>query len=470
MLEPNHNLKQAIHLALDDPYLQQALNTHPVQRTQRVDEILTELGDVQKFRELARQIKDYTLDHLDELLAQLADQLQKLGGQVHWAADDRHARQIILDIAQQHNCRLCVKSKSMVSEEIDLAAALIKAGIETVETDLGEFIIQLNNERPSHIITPSLHVSRKQVAQLFQDKLGAAYTENEEELTQIARRYLRDKFQQADLGITGVNFAVAETGSLAIVTNEGNGRYCTARPPLHIALMGMEKVISTPADLAVMLKLLARNAVGTRTSVYTNVVTGPARPGEPDGPEHLHLVILDNGRSNVLAGPHRQLLRCLRCGACLNNCPVYRKIGGHAYGAVYPGPIGAALVPLLKSFDQYTPEMVELSSLCGACLENCPVMIDIPRILINMRRELNEKKKSSLIYRLGLAAWTWFYSTEGRYRFYQRWLRRFLLLMSRRGWLKWAPPPASAWTHLRDVPLPAKHLFRDIWKKSNGKP
>jgi len=470
MTQSTHNFKKAIQQALSDDYLQQALNTYPVQRTCQVQEILNEFPDLQKLRDLARRIKDYTIDHLDELLSQLADQMQSLGGHVHFASDDQHARQIILDITRQHQSRLCIKSKSMVTEEINLSNALIENGVETVETDLGEFIIQLAQERPSHIISPCLHVSRQKVAQLFHDHLNVPYTEDENELTLIARRCLRDKFQHADLGITGVNLAVAQTASLAIITNEGNGRFCTAGPPVQIAVMGLEKIVPNLTDLAVMLKLIARNAVGTRTSVYTSIITGPARPGEIDGPQHLHLVILDNGRTNVLASPYRQLLRCLRCGACMNTCPVYRKIGGHAYGFVYPGPIGAALMPIMKSYHPSTHMLPELSSLCGACQEVCPVMIDLPRLLINHRRDLVKQQKSSLLYRFGLTVLGWFHKHPARYRFYQRASRLCLRLLARDGWVRRVPPPASAWTKNRDLPVPPKHSFANVWSNTKGKP
>jgi len=462
-----HPFPKAIKTALANDYLQHALDTYPRQRTGRVVNALKELPDLEHVRQQARRIRDYSLAHLDTLLAQLADNLEQHGGHVHWARDADHARQLITDIAGQHNCRLAVKTKSMTTEEIALTDALSRAGLETYETDMGELILQLDNDHPSHIITPMIHKSRQQVGRLFQQKLGISYTDDPAQLIGAARAHLRDKFRRADLGIIGVNFAVSQTGSLVMLTNEGNGRLTAARPRVCVALMGMEKVVPSLADLALLLKLTVRSAVGSRITVYTNIITGPARPDEPDGPEQLHLVILDNGRSNILASPYRDLLACLRCGACLNACPVYRKIGGHAYGSVYPGPIGTALTPLLEPDLHTTKNMLELCSLCGACLERCPVNIDIPRLVINQRRDLNNARGNSRLYRCGLAAWAWAYRTPGRYTFCQRALRLLLRPLARKGWIRRLPSP---WTAVRDLPLPAKKLFRDLWKQDRQKP
>ncbi len=466
---PSHNFKKSIRSALENPHLQNAFEECTTRRTQRVIDSLSQLGNPDSFRHLAQKIKQYSIGHLDELLRQLADNLESLGAHVHWARDARQAREIILDIARRHDCRLCIKSKSMTSEEIELTPALTAAGIETVETDLGEFILQLDDDRPSHIITPMIHKSRQEVAALFQNKLRSQYTEEPAELTAIARQYLREKFRQADLGIVGVNFAVAQTGSLVVVENEGNARLTISRPPVLIGLMGMEKVIPSPRDLAVLLKLLVRSAVGLPLTSYTNIITGPRKSGELDGPQHLHLVILDNHRSEIMAGPYRDLLHCLRCGACLNVCPVYRKIGGHAYGTVYPGPIGIAITPLLEAANRQTEFLPELCSLCGACLERCPARIDLPRFLIQHRRDRITRRRGSLWYKLILTAWTWFYRSPSRYRFSQKWLRRLLLPLARRGWVRYLPPPGSHWTAVRDLPLPKKQLFRDLWKKTDGR-
>ena len=357
----------------------------------------------------------------------------------------------------------------MVSEEIELNGALIAAGIETVETDLGEFIIQLANDRPSHIVTPMIHKTRAEVARLFVEKLGTHYTEDPEELTQLARRYLREKFHQGDLGITGVNFAVAETGSLCLVTNEGNGRMVSSVPRVHVALMGMEKVIGTMRDLGVLFKVFVRSAVGNRLTVYTTIITGPRGQVGVDGPEHLHVVILNNRRSDVLSSRHLDLLGCLRCGACLNVCPVYRKIGGHAYGSVYSGPIGAAETPLLAGMASGMETLPELCSLCGACLESCPVKIDLPRDLIGLRNEFVEEGRGPVWMRLAMGISAWFLSGPRRFGLAQRVGRFVLGRKGKEGWVRKLGFYGSRWTRSRDFPVPAGKSFRELWKESEGK-
>jgi L-lactate dehydrogenase complex protein LldF len=307
------------------------------------------LADSDRLRDHAKRIKEHTLAHLDRYLEQLEASVQKLGGTVNWATTAAEARQIIVDIARRANCRHAVKSKSMTSEEIHLNPALEAAGIDVTETDLGEYILQVAGERPSHLVAPAVHHTRESVARVLSKHLGQVLPDDPKALAMSGRRVLRDKFYRADLGITGVNFAVAETGTVVLVTNEGNGRLTTTCPRVHVALMGMEKVIPRMRDLPTFLKLLARGATGQTLSVYTTLLTGKRRAGEVDGPEEFHLVILDNGRSKILASPFRESLQCIRCGACLNACPVYRRIGGHAYGGVYGGPIGSILTPLFDS-------------------------------------------------------------------------------------------------------------------------
>ena len=300
-----------------------------------------------------------------------------------------------MDIARKAGCKKAVKSKSMTSEEVHLNPALEAAGIEVTETDFGEYIIQLAGERPSHIVAPAVHHTRESIARILSAKLGERVPDDPTTLALTGRRILREKFYSCDLGISGANFAVAETGTIALITNEGNGRLTTTCPRVHIALMGMEKVIPRLADLPVFLKLLARAATGHALSVYTTFITGPRRPGDLDGPAAFHLVVLDNGRSKVLATPFRESLQCIRCGACLNACPVYRRIGGHAYGGVYSGPIGSILTPLYDSVAA-NPHLPHASSLCGACLTACPVRINIPHMLIGLRELQHHESKSSL--------------------------------------------------------------------------
>src|SRR5260370_19552983 len=349
------------------------------------------LADSSALRDHAKRIKEHTLAHLDRYLEQLEASVLKLGGKVHWAADAEEARRIVVEIARGAGCTRAVKSKSMTSEEIHLNPALEKAGIEVTETDFGEYIIQVAGERPSHLVAPAVHHTRESVARILSRHLGEQLADDPQSLALTGRRVLREKFRRADLGITGVNFAVAETGTVVLVTNEGNARLTTACPRVHVAIMGIEKVIPRFTDLPVFLKLLARAATGQTPSVYTTLITGTRRPGDLDGPEEFHLVILDNGRSRVLATPFRESLQCIRCGACLNACPVYRRIGGHAYGGVYSGPIGSILTPLYDSVAD-NPHLPHASSLCGACQAACPVRINIPHMLIGLRELQHEAR------------------------------------------------------------------------------
>ncbi len=424
--------------------------------------ILSELPDPLAARELAARVKDHTLAHLDHYLAQLADNIRKLGGHVHFARTGEQARELIARIARDANVRTIIKSKSMVSEEIELNHDLEARGFEVVETDLGEYIVQLDHDKPSHIVTPVIHKNRQDVARLFHEKLGIPYTEDPEVLTAAARKVLREKFKAADMGITGVNFAVAETGTVVLVTNEGNGRFCSSRPRVVVSLMGMEKVIPRMKDLALFLKLLARSATGQRITCYTSLITGPKRPGDADGPAEFHLVIMDRGRSEILAGEYRATLRCIRCGACLNACPVYRKIGGHAYDSVYPGPIGKLITPLLNSLEQYE-NLPQASSLCGACLEACPVRIDIPTMLIHMRNDLFKRGRLAKSFGIGFRLWRIGMCSPLLYRIGAKMNRWFMRLVGRSGWIGRLPGPLAAWTDHRDFPAPARRSFREQW-------
>ena len=345
----HHDFTGAVSEALVDTRLQAALVrlTNTLMTANRRG--YAALRDSDKLRDHAKHIKEHALANLDKYLEQLEGSVLKAGGQVHWAASAEDARRIVLDIAGQTGCRRAVKSKSMTSEEIHLNPALEAAGIEVTETDFGEYIIQLAGERPSHLVAPAVHHTRESVARILSRHVGQELPDDAQGLAMTGRRLLRDKFYKADLGITGANFAVAETGTIVLITNEGNGRLTTTCPRIHVALMGIEKVIPRLKDLPVFLKLLARAATGQTLSIYTTLITGPRRAGEVDGPDEFHLVLLDNGRSKILASPYRESLQCIRCGACLNACPVYRRIGGHSYGGVYSGPIGSILTPLFDS-------------------------------------------------------------------------------------------------------------------------
>jgi L-lactate dehydrogenase complex protein LldF len=368
----------------------------------------------------------------------------------------------VVDIARRAGARLAVKSKSMATEEIDLNEALEREGITPVETDLGEYIIQLAHERPSHIIAPAIHKTKGQVAELFERELKRPVEADPEELTRIARTELRQKFLQADVGITGANFAVAETGTVVLVTNEGNGRMVTSLPRVHVAVMGAEKVVPSMTDLMVFLAILAKSATGQKLSVYTTLVRGPRRAGELEGPEEFHLVLLDSGRITQLGGPLREALSCLRCGACLNVCPVYRQIGGHAYGHTYPGPIGILLTAMLEG-THAVKELAHASSLCGACADACPVRIDIPKMLIELRREVDERKIAPWLERVMFKLLARVLTRPALYRLAARVGRVLQRPFTREGTISRLPLLFGDWTRTRDLPPVAARTFQERW-------
>ncbi len=459
----HHDFLNASAEALADPTLQKALVrlTDTLMAGNRKG--YAALADSSDLRDHAKRIKEHTLAHLDEYLVQLEMSVHKLGGKVHWAATAEEARKIVVAIAQAAKCRHAVKSKSMTSEEIHLNPALEKAGVEVTETDFGEYIIQVAGERPSHLVAPAVHHTRESVARVLSQHLGETLSDDPKALAMVGRRVLREKFRRADLGITGANFAVAETGTIVLVTNEGNGRLTTTVPRVHVAIMGIEKVIPRFNDLPVFLKLLARAATGQTLSVYTTIITGPRQPGEVDGPEEFHLVLLDNGRSKVLATPFRESLQCIRCGACLNACPVYRRIGGHAYGGVYSGPIGSILTPLFDSVAE-NPHLPHVSSLCGACQAACPVKINIPHMLIGLR-ELQHAHKPSRLERWAYQLWSMVLCRPRLYH-WAIWAARVILgRRAKAGWIDQMPGPGAEWTKIRDFPAPAAMPFRERWKE-----
>lgn len=462
--EPHHDFIPASRLALQDAQLQSALARLADTLGRRNREAWAALPESDRLRERARAIKDATLAELDRYLEQLESSVVRLGGHVHYAADGAEACRTITELVLRHG-KKAVKSKSMTSEEIHLNQALAAAGIEVVETDFGEYIIQVAGHRPSHLVAPALHLRIEEVAQILSRHSGQSLPAEAPVLTQFARRTLRGHFATADVGITGVNFAVAETGTVVLVTNEGNGRLTTALPRVHIAVMGIEKVVPTLADLAVFLKVLSRAATGQKLSVYTSWITGPRRPGELDGPEEFHLVVLDNGRSRILAGPLRESLFCIRCGACLNACPVYRTIGGHAYGGVYAGPIGAVLTPLYDGVAVH-PHLPQASSLCGACQAACPVKIAIPQMLIKLRSMQHAQPgHGGRAERLAYRSWAWMLRRPLLYRVGTWLASRTLGRVARSGWLRWLPGPLGGWTQSRDFPAPAPRRFRDWWRQ-----
>ena len=449
-----------------NPRLKRAVNKATLhQYTQRLAR-MPELPDPDGLRDLAGRIKQHAIENLDYYLEQLKANVERNGGQVHFAATANDARRIIMEIATSRGCRSVIKSKSMASEEIELAHLMEERGLDVVETDLGEFIVQIGKDKPSHIVAPIIHKDTAQIAEILCAHFGRDYCEDPKTLADYARAHLRNKFRRADLGMTGGNFLVAETGHVCVVENEGNARQSITTPRILVSLVGIEKVVPRLADLAVMLKLLARSATGQAMTVYTSIFGGPRKPGEKDGPEELHLVLMDNGRSEILASEeYRETLRCIRCGACLNACPVYRKVSGHAYGYVYSGPIGALITPLFKGLGNYK-DLPHASSLCGACYEVCPVKINIPQHLINLRRDMVTSKITGPMERLVYRMWASGLRSPLMYRVIgtlQKWdLRR---RAKGTGWIQNLPKMAAGWTQIRDMPAPAKKTFRQMWRK-----
>jgi len=411
---------------------------------------LAGLEDADGLRRAARAVKGDVLARLPDLLEQFADNVLARGGHVCWATTAEDANRYVTDLAVGAGGRV-VKSKSMATEEIGLNHALEAAGCEVTETDLGEWIIQLAGERPSHIILPALHRDRHTIRDVLVERAGIApdaVAATPESITEVAREALRRRFLAADVGVTGANFAVAETGSIVLVTNEGNGRLVTALPPVQVVVLGMERLVADWSQLDLMVNLLARSASGQPLSSYTSVTTGPRRPGETDGPEEWHVVILDNGRRDLLASEYHEMLGCIRCGACLNVCPVFRQTGGHAYGSVYSGPMGAVLSPLL--FDGLD-ELSDASTLCGACMDACPVQIPLQDLLLSLRR--NRAVDAGRVQRTAWQAWARAWSSPRGYRASTA-AGRFAGAVG---------PLAERWAAGRTVPTPAPRRFRDRW-------
>jgi len=456
-------LRQRATQALGDRFLHEALDIATTKFITLRREAFGDFPEGERLRDRARAIKEATLQRLDEHLEKLVANVERLGGHVHFATTAEEARDVVLDIARRTGARMAVKSKSMATEEIHLNDALEAIGVTPVETDLGEYIIQLAHERPSHIIAPAIHKTKGQVAELFSRELKRpGLPADPEVLTKIAREELREKFLTADLGITGANFAVAETGTVVLVTNEGNGRMATSLPRVHIAVMGVEKVIPSMTDLAVFLAILAKSATGQKLSVYTTLVQGPRRPGELEGPEEFHLVLLDNGRIAQIAGTLRESLYCLRCGACLNVCPVYRQISGHAYGYTYPGPIGILLTAMLNGPGS-VKELAHASSLCGACADACPVRIDIPRMLIELRRQVDEEHIAPWTERVLFKTFARLLVHPTLYRLGARIGRILQRPLIREGRIRALPFFFGRWTKTRDLPPVAARTFQERW-------
>jgi L-lactate dehydrogenase complex protein LldF len=468
----NPDLTTRSHAAIQNVTLQSALKRATDTFIQKRREAVAGEPDWEALRERARLIKQHTISNLDYYLERLVEKVESLGVNVHWARTGDDVCRYVSDLARARGVKSVVKSKSMTTEEIELNHALEAAGIRPIETDLGEYIIQLAHEKPSHIIVPAIHKTRGQIADLFAEKLRVGRPDDVAEITAIARERLRNEFLSAEMGITGANFAVAETGTIVLFENEGNIRLSTQVPKIHVAVMGIEKVIPRFEDLEIFLRLLPRSGTGQKQTAYVSFLNGP-RQSRPSGYE-MHLVLMDNGRTRMLADERmRESLHCIRCGACLNVCPVYQKIGGQAYGWIYPGPIGAVISPQLQGLKQ-AAELPFASSLCGACKDACPVKINLPDLLLGLRAKVQEQHAGGLdasklaeqvsMRGLGiLARHPKLFAAAGKL------MRNIAGILANGGKIKSVDiPPLNQWTSYRDLPAPEGGSFRERWKKSNG--
>ncbi len=466
---PHQQFHADVRAALSNKALQRALGSLPDGLVARRASAVAALPEFPILRDEASNIRNRTLANLDAYLDRFAEKAEQAGTQVHWAIDAEDARRIVLSICNEKGVRRLTKGKSMVTEEIGLNAALEYAGLEVVETDLGEYLVQIRGEMPSHIIVPAIHLTERDVEQDFRRvhahlPSGRSF-DNAADLVQEARTVLRQKFLTADAGITGANFLVAETGSCVIVTNEGNGDLTQSLPPIHIVLASIDKVVPNLEDLSTLLRVLARSATGQEMTAYTTLATGPRRKDDPDGPEECHIILLDNSRSSLLATKARDVLRCIRCGACMNHCPVYNAIGGHAYSSVYAGPIGAALSPAIDGVEKHR-DLPHASSFCGRCEEVCPVKIPLVTIMRHWRELDFRDKTASQSSRALLTIWAFLAKRPRLYHVVTRFAVATLGAIGRRrgkfGWL----PLGRGWTRTRDFPAPKGRTFQQLWTET----
>ena len=462
------DFKDNAHRALHDPELQKALGHVQHGFIYKRQSAVERLPEFKTLRESARDLKDHVLKNLDLYLETYERNVAAAGGQVHFARTSAEACETIVNICKSHGAKSVTKGKSMVSEEIGHNAAIEAAGMQAVETDLGEYIIQLRGETPSHIIAPAVHLTKEQVEGDFRRVHthldGARDLSEPVQLLTEARGVLRERFLAADVGITGANFLIAETGTSIIVTNEGNGDLTQSLPKVHIVIASIEKVVPTLEDVSLLLRVLARSATGQDMSVYTTLSTGPRRETDPDGPEHYHVVLVDNGRSAMLGTEFEDMLRCIRCGACMNHCPVYHAIGGHAYGWVYPGPMGAVLTPSLIGVEK-GGHLPNASTFCGRCESVCPVKIPLPKLMRHWREREFERHLTPAVQRFGLKIWAFFAKNPGLYSFASRAAMSALAWLGRDKGRFASLPLAKGWTDYRDLPAPQGDTFQAQWRK-----
>lgn len=459
------SFEERVQEGVEDDFMRQAVASAQSRFRTGYRERAEELGEWEEWRNLAEEIRTHTINNLDYYLEQLSDQVVKKGGNVFFAATAEEANDYIKNIVKKKDGKKVAKSKSMVTEEIGLNTALEEMGTEVVETDLGEWILQLEGDDPSHIVTPALHKNKGQIKTTFTESRGYDKTDEPEVLAEFAREQLRKDFLSADIGITGCNFAVAESGAVTLVTNEGNGRLVTSLPDTLISVMGMERIVPTWEELDVLVSMLTRASVGQKLTSYITSFMGTRLENEVDGPEEFHLVIIDNGRSKILGTEFQSALHCIRCAACINVCPVYRHVGGHAYGSIYPGPIGAVITPLLDGYEDHQ-ELPYASTLCGACTEVCPVKIPLHEQLIRHREIIAEKKKKTpKMERLAMKGFAQWASTPAAYKLSTKMARPALKLWTKDEKIMNGPGPLKGWTDQRDFPAPGKQSFRSWFSK-----
>ncbi|WP_071460446.1 LutB/LldF family L-lactate oxidation iron-sulfur protein [Bacillus massilinigeriensis] len=461
--------KERVQKGIDNSFMRGAVAGAQERMGTRRQDATDELGNWEEWRALGEEIRQHVLENLDFYLEQLSENVASRGGHVFFAQTAEQANEYIQAVVKQKNAKKVVKSKSMVTEEISLNSALQNAGCEVIETDLGEYILQVDDhDPPSHIVVPALHKNKEQIRNVFAEKLGYQKTSKPEELALHARQKLREEFLSADVGITGCNFAVAETGSFSLVTNEGNADLVTALPKTQITVMGMERLVPTFEEMEVLVSLLTRSSVGQKLTSYITVLTGPREELESDGPEEFHLVIVDNGRSSILGGEFQSVLQCIRCAACINVCPVYRQVGGHSYGSIYSGPIGAVLSPLLGGYDEFK-ELPYATTLCGACTEVCPVKIPLHQLLHKHRQVIVEEEgKAPFAEKIAMAAFGMGASSPALYKLGTKFVPSAMSPFTEGDTITKGPGPLKLWTDSRNFPAPNKERFRD-WFKNREK-